>query len=231
MAKQKDNIEFAAAMPILDDLRIPLRDVIYKGQEEPDIIISNYQGKRIGVEVIGSHPLTIETKGKLNLCQRKNYLRELVKKYKEQLYEKGDKCNWLSVDFKPKAYWDWENDDIILEEIDDCINGRLRKHWIYIYNASKKDIKEENTDYISITESNIGVGAKFLWVEECVKKKEERLRVYKTLVKNKDIDEYWLVVNFIYALEVDLKRTEQFKVDTNYDRVYLVQYGDVKRLK
>lgn len=92
-------------------------------------------------------------------------------------------------------------------------------------------MKEENEDLVSITDSNIGIGAKSLWIDKYVEKKEDRLRYYKTLDKNKDIDEYWLIVNFVYAQNVDLNKTEQFEIDTEYDRLYLVQYGDVKRLK
>ena len=47
----------------------------------------------------------------------------------------------------------------------------------------------------------------------------------------KDIDEYWLIVDFVYAQNVDLNKTEQFEIDTEYDRLYLVQNGDVNRLK
>ena len=229
--EQKDNFELSAAMPILNNMGIPLCDVIYKGQDEPDILIPNYNGRCIGIEVVSSHPMKIETNGKQNLCQRKKYLSTLVKGYKKQLYKKGDKYNSLSVHFKPKAYWDWDNDNIILEEIDDCINGKLRRHWQYIYNASRKDVKEENEDIIFITDSNIGISAKSLWIKEPVDKKEERLTYYKTLDKNKRIDEYWLIVDFVYAQNVDLNKTEQFEIDTEYDRLYLVQYGDVKRLK
>lgn len=229
--EQKDNLELSAAMPIISDLGISLCDVIYRGQDEPDILIPNYNGRCIGIEVVSSHPMIIESNGKQNLCQRKKYLSQLVKNYKKQLYDKGDKCNCLSIHFKPKAYWDWGNDDIILEEIDDCINGKLRRHWQYIYNASRKDVKEENEDIIFVTDSNIGIGAKFLWIYKFVEKKEDRLRYYKTLDKNKGIDEYWLIVDFVYAQNVDLNKTEQFELDTKYDRLYLVQYGDVKRLK
>ena len=114
----KDNVEISALMPILKELNIDERSVIYKDQEMPDIIIPDYQGKKIGVEVIGCHPLTIETKGKLNLRQRENYLWGLVLKYKKQLYEQGDRHNSVGVHFKNEAYWNWGNDDIILEEID-----------------------------------------------------------------------------------------------------------------
>ena len=229
--EQKDNLELSAAMPILNNMGIPLCDVIYRGQDGPDILIPNYNGNCIGIEVVSSHPMTIESDGKLNLCQRKDYLSKLVKKYKKQLYKEGDRCNWLSVHFKSKAYWDWGNDNIILEEIDDCINGKLRRRWQYIYNASRKVVKEENEDLVSITDSNIGIGAKSPWIDKYVEKKEDRLRYYKTLDKNKDIDEYWLIVDFVYAQNVDLNKTEQFEIDTEYDRLYLVQNGDVKRLK
>ena len=70
-----------------------------------------------------------------------------------------------------------------------------------------------------------------LWKSKGVRVGIDGLQGYKELEKNKDIDEYWLIVDFVYAQNVDLNKTEQFEIDTEYDRLYLVQNGDVKRLK
>lgn len=227
--EQKDNLELAAVMPIINDLNIPLNTVIYREQEEPDIIIQD--GKRIGIETITCHPSNIDTEDKFSYLKRERHLAKLVKQYKQQLYDRGDKFNLICVHFKWDAYWDWDNDDAILAEIDDFINTRLRKHWRYIYSASRKNVKVDNNNLIIITESNFGVGAQANWIVKCIEKKEKKLKRYKSLDKNKDIDEYWLVVNFVYAQSVDLNKTESFEIKTEYDRLYLVQYNDVKRLK
>ena len=223
--EQKDNLELAAVMPIINDLNIPLNTVIYREQEEPDIIIQD--GKKIGIEVITCHPSNIDTEDKFNYLKREKHLAKLVKQYKRQLYNSGDKYNLICVHFKWEAYWDWDNDDKILEEIDDCVNARLRKHLKYIYSASRKDVKVDNDNLIIISESNFGVGAQANWIVKCVEKKDKALKRYKSLVKNEDIDEYWLVVDFVYAQGVDLNRTDQFEIKTDYDRLYLVQYSDV----
>lgn len=229
--EQKDNFELSPLLPIAKMLGIDECDIIYRNQDKPDNIITKYEGKRIGVEVVTCHPSYIDSGGKRNYLQRYSYLSDLVKQYKKRLYQNGDRKNLICVSFKWKAYWDWDNDNIILEEIDDCINGRLRKYWRYIDNAKKKDVDFENDNEICITESHIGNGAQLRWITHCVVEKEQKLQGYKELEKNKNIDEYWLIVDFVYAQNVDLNKTDQFEIDTEYDRLYLVQYGDVKRLK
>ena len=49
--------------------------------------------------------------------------------------------------------------------------------------------------------------------------------------KDKGIDEYWLVIDFVYDGPSDVLNVVVPNVQTGFERVYLVKYGDIFRIK
>ena len=64
-----------------------------------------------------------------------------------------------------------------------------------------------------------------------VEKKEKKLPQYYKSTKDENIDEFWLVINFVYDLASDISNVVVPNIQTGFERVYLVKYGDITRVK
>ena len=60
--------------------------------------------------------------------------------------------------------------------------------------------------------------------------KEKLLPKYYERNKDKGIDEYWLVIDFVYDGPSDVLNVVVPNVQTGFERVYLVKYGDIFRV-
>lgn len=63
---------------------------------------------------------------------------------------------------------------------------------------------------------------------ECIAKKESKLKNYKHLT---NYDEYWLVINFPFIEQTDFRKFEATNINSEYNRIYLVEIGSYKRIK
>ena len=90
----------------------------------------------------------------------------------------------------------------------------------------------ENGPYINSIEVFFSKTINDNHVTHCIAAKELKLQQYKMLAKNKEIDEYWLVINLPTEEHYDIDQfTPQQTYETDYTRVYIVHWEDIKVLK
>jgi len=230
----KHNLEFAAIEPILEELGICRDNVI--SSDCPDIIIKYKDNRKIGIEVIACVPLAIQSNGNINSIENENRLYNIVNDYQERI-KRSSSNKILSVMFVIDVLRSISKeelrgiDKIVIEEIDAKLRGERRKY-NYIECAELLDVN------CNEKMSSINIDACFVepidedCVRYCIDKKEIKLRQYKDDPKNADINEYWLVIHFMYARKWRIDKLEMKEpVTTGYSRVYLTQYSEINRVK
>lgn len=239
-SKCKSIAELYSIVPILKSLEIPIDDVICS--DKPDIRIKK-DGKIIGIE---------ETKCFSSENVRRAYSRQdnICKKYKEYLSSKGYSGVEVRLQFKEylhvilqKKNYDSNLNEEIFEELeryrekseinDDrkwyTIHPREYYHFKYVDWA---EFKQSNSEYIYVLETRSWICStvKTEWVKQCIENKEISLQKYKMLDDNKDVDEYWLCIN----VPTETGCYFDYFTDTfhsEYQRIYLTQNSDIKRIK
>lgn len=109
------------------------------------------------------------------------------------------------------------------------IHPREYYRFRYVDWAEFKQTNSENNIVLE-TRSWICYTVKTEWVKQCIENKEKSLQKYKMLDKNKDVDEYWLCVN----VPIESGCYFDYFTDTfhsEYQRIYLTQNTDIKRIK
>lgn len=198
--------------------------------EMPDIILPSIQDRQIGIEV------TVYIRN--DLAKNEDSLYKILRQYTKRLDKKTDKRYYIDVDFpygeKPTDIHFNSVKEKIFNEIDSFIfPNDIKTTLKYIEDASVTEIP-------GMKESYAGLGAQvYVYGEtneqlllDCIRKKEKKLKVYKSLSQNQTIKEYYLVIyaSILEHPEVrDYSLPEDFKSD--FDRIYFVDYFEMKRLK
>lgn len=229
---QKDAERFYISW-LLRELNIKDEDVT--DSDPPDFIVK-YEGRKIGLEVVGCHSLEIESNGKLSRAKTDAYLHDLYKEYERDMKARGDLPCVISVSFDESIY-QIRNLKKIRNEIIDEINS----HRAYLKGGEWKDCKyvrsvderKFSDDYTEVQrwETFWAVPAKPENILKCIEKKEKKLPQYYKSTKDENIDEFWLVINFVYDLASDISNVVVPNIQTGFERVYLVKYGDITRVK
>lgn len=239
-SKYKSIGELYSIVPILELVEIPMDDVICS--DKPDIRIKK-DGKIIGIE---------ETKCFSSENVKKAYSRQdhICKQYEKYLSSQGYNGVQVRLQFEDnlheilqKKKFNPQLIDEIFEELeryrekgemnDDrkwyTIHPREYYHFRYVDWAEFKQTNSENNIVLE-TRSWIYYTVKTEWVKQCIENKEKSLQEYKMLDKNKDVDEYWLCVN----VPTETGCYFDYFTDTfnsEYQRIYLTQNKDIKRIK
>ena len=230
---QKDSEKYVFN-PIAELLGIPFQEIDFT-QESPDIHFE-YEGFRIGAEVISCHSLSIETNGEICVVETQNELQKILNQYKELLITRGESSKRVSVSFKNNIYQvtklkDIKNDifneiDALLEIHDDDFDD-LREYK-YVNYANSYDINIDFVD-VGIIDSYWSSPAKVENILKCINRKETKIFEYKK--KNPQIKEYWLIVDFRQDRDVDIRHISIPNLQTEYKRVYLTKYNDLVQIK
>ena len=207
--RQKYGERFALHI-LTDELIIP-RDAIIES-ESPDFIFE-YEGKKIGAEVVEYHRDPKETEA------RKAY-QKAIDKYKGV---KGKITSITVFDENIRAFNGKMSEGQLLEEISnllsdpDCDAQHLEA-------ADEWDLDSESELPVSVCSIGECQHVKTDVLEKIIRNKEKKLNRYKNL--HNDIDEFWLIV-YVDTYEYDyFENMEKPKIDTSYDRIYLTHLTD-----
>ncbi len=251
-ADTQQRIELYQVSPVLDSLGIASTAVICS--DKPDIIIPDHDGKRIGVELVECRPSAIGNRKGQTMAMVSNRIDRVCERYRQILVARGEEHTHVSLSFTDEAHrlelgiTDREFQERVLEEIERHIK----------YNAVYKN-RHRNIDeylrlhkagcfrykYISDYRANTFLHNTFVspiyaycvaqvepnHILYAIAKKEGKLQEYRQNPKNADIEEYWLVVNVPKEERCDFDYLKPFDIDSQYARIYLTQWSEMKRIK
>ena len=195
---------------LTDKLSIP-RDSIIES-ESPDFIFE-YEGKKIGAEVVEYHRDPKETEA------RKAY-QKAIDEYKGK---RGKITSITVFDENIRAFNGKKSKKQLLEEIDNLLSNPDNDA-LNLEAADEWDLDSESELPVSVC--SIGICQHVLTdvLEKVIRNKEKKLTTYKCI--HDDFDEFWLIV-YVDQYEYDyFEKMEKPKVDTFYDRIYLTHIVD-----
>ena len=249
----KHRNELIAAEPVLYDINEHIESILLI--DKPDIKVTTKDGVVLGIEVIECHPSVIKTKGKENMAhayRRIDYACDVcTKKFKDE----GKEHTFGHVYFKEEAYKIRMKSDEFASNVIEEIERHIRNDQ-YISNPHLlglekfMEMREQGEfDYLFVEGINIRIEPSLstailpshaYWVKDmndfyinhCLEEKEKKLVEYKKMEENKDITEYWLVINLPFSAEHDFENyVQQASLNTKYERVYLTKWSHKLRLK
>lgn len=253
--KHKKEIYFV--MPILKEIGVTIDSILC--QDSPDIVIPNYEGRCIGIEVTQCWPSTIDTNNSQNRARAESIILDACTAYEEILRKEGITRQCVLVGFSQAAYNINQNVkkdtfiSLVLNEIErhirndryefydknDKIAFRLylsmlqKGDFLYDYVTSVRTIKL-NTDVllVSPTYTYWAKDIKKEHIEHRIKDKESKIIQYKTNYKNENIEEYWLVINLPVCEGYEFEYFDtDLLINNSFERVYITQMNKYKRLK
>lgn len=228
---RKKRLELASIRPILIACNIPESNVICfkedgKEQEEPDFIIKDFEGKRVGVEVVNC---VASLKHGNNHVRVQSDIETAIKEYENRLKKSGEHHIHVTLDLASGIYSTNQKQAEFIEsfiaEIENHRQGKTSQQ-IYVEKVTCFEHKALHTCVICpffymtrpITKDDFAS-----WID----KKENKLKNYREKNDNKDIDEYWLV---IHAPSAELLSVEDYHQEapiiSQYTRIYLTAFFD-----
>ncbi len=205
-----------ALKPLLKELQIPS----YVCSDKPDARIS-YEGKVIGIEVVGYHRSE-------EYMKASSALDDSLKKYENIINERGERGKQISVmmDEEQTVHYTKSDEKQLYNEIENSING-VDEFFQYILFADADPILPPNEN-CEVMRCGIAF-CEHLSTDQIlavIDKKGLKLRKYKGLTKNRDIDEYWLVI-YVNQHEYDYFEGQQLpSIESEYRRIYLTHSTD-----
>jgi len=219
--------------------------------EEPDMRFP-LDGKIIGVEITKCVVSDLQSGGKMNMQRTGNYTQKILEDCKAALSGVLQGFE-LHIDFSAecKSLLSTAHPDLnkirnqILAEILNCIRAKAFSSsdtfnktadmYCAIYSDAIWGVKLQGTDALHIMSGFEGGFVQSLdpqFIQYSIKKKELKLRNYRSLAKNKDIDEFWLLVSIPYGEYYSLELLRISNVNSNYDRIYMSScLGGCERIK
>ena len=213
--------ELFSISPLLEELGVSAK-TIKLDEERPDFSFE-YEGKKIGVE---------ETKCKYRKRYyiNDNVIHAVLHDIRPILEEEGASKMNLKIFFKEDVYLNinfneeelkqeikslYNHQSIETKYIDDLIVEYVDSDYFRIQMFLNKELKEIEPSIIY----------------KSILQKEDRLEGYKHLEKNKDINEYWLVIR-MWDNSISYINQSFTEIESNYDRIYLVSHHEpILRIK
>lgn len=260
---EKKQEERRAIIPMLRECNIPSENVICvkedgTEQEEPDFIITNYNGKCIGVEVVKCVS-SKNSDSPTNCIEVDNNTEKALSDYKKMMIERGELHTHIKVTptlnmhyapYRQKEYIEKFITEIERHrEVDNVYNGYIVKGDMSLFEEYDR-LNDINAFQYELIESIDVFAHEWIdtevWCERitypCAIKesdflpfvniKENKLTSYKDKTENANIEEYWLVVDvpFVEALSIDDYKQKN-NIDSSYDRIYLTGFDNSNRVK
>ncbi|MDE6779665.1 MAG: hypothetical protein K2J51_09415 [Alistipes sp.] len=240
---------------MLRSLGIPVQRVVLS--DRPDAVITDFCGRRVGVEVMECRPSSIVSKGRNSKAQARNLVDFACRQYEKILAERGYEHIRAHINFKDKAYRvdrsinRLQFVDSILDEIErhrrnDRYERRRRQlsrkdfiamklsgafHYEYVSSVRFADCYPHSTLISPVYCYWVGC-VRDEHILHCVKQKDAKLEEYRRLPENGDISEYWLVLNIPIEEECDFEHYRpSCEIETAYDRIYLTRREELLRIK
>ena len=195
--------------------------------EEPDARIV-YDGKQIGVEVVGYHRSK-------TIVESLSALEKSLQKYEDRVNEKGERGKQISIliSAQQAAHYNKNiHEDLLFEEISDCLNG-VDRSYVFIDDVTADAILPLE-DKCIVVYGSYGECHEIdtCKIKEIIHNKNEKLIRYKEKADNQDIDEYWLLIYVNYNEYDYFKKYVPYQIESDYTRIYLANLTDgVLRIK
>lgn len=216
----KQRFELFSVRSVFEELEISLKDVTLRDRPDFSFI---FEGSNIGLE---------ETKCSFNekAFKTESRLLFLLKEYRKELEAKGRYGIEVSFLLKEEIYnknkISW---DIFKSEIEKLCEGEIFETE-YIDEAIIESVPTE-TIKVRMYSGREPQKLTFTHIREIILKKEEKLKEYKLLDSNKNINEYWLAIN-ICENSFSYKDFVLDNIDSEYNRIYLVSsHEELRRIK
>ena len=213
-------------------------------RERPDCLFTNPNGTIIGIEVV-----CCMNEGD-DVLKMQNDLYKACKYCEKQLKRLGvsDLVVWVLFDnsLQRKAVKDHKFNSVVAEEIishiandrrlrkDELLKEKLKREGkcIYKYVQSVSCTKYRNTPLeVAPIEMfflpDISVSA----IENVVRKKEIKLKEYKTLPKNSNITEYWLMISIPFESYTQMGDLSGFTIQSDFSRIYITDSYEARQIK
>ena len=213
--------ELFSISPLLEELGVSIK-AIKLDEERPDFSFE-YKGKKIGLE---------ETKCKYRkrYYVNDNVIHAVLHSIRPELEERGESRISMKIYFKENVYKRINfNEEELKQEIwSHYENQSANKKYI-----EKLIIEHVDSEFIQIqmflNKEQIEIDPNVIY--KSISQKEDRLEGYKQLEKNKDINEYWLVIR-MWDNSISYINQSFSEIDTKYDRIYLVSHHEpILRIK
>lgn len=245
--------ELQAATPVLEHLGVDIAKVILG--DRPDLVLPEYEGKRIGIEVVELRPTAINCGKKgISMAKVEDRINRVCEKIKKRLIAQGMSHTFVHISFTDKAESlelnipDREFQQRVFEEIErhkryDAVYRNRHSNperylqldkagcFNYEYVASYQEEESRYHTFISPHGGWCSNSVTQNHILTVVRNKEDRLATYKEMECNQSIDEYWLVINVPKNERHDFDDLQSFELDSQYTRIYLTQWRDYKQLK
>lgn len=213
---------------VLNGKRIPTENCI--SSDRPDIIIPTEDKKAIGVEVV--------TYRATNNAENETALYKILVEYGKKVDKEGGEKYYLTVLFHgaelPANVNFKEIKETLFKELDNCrLDKPERIYNEYISKVSKCLIPGLDETFVGLSSAFFYDNVNDKLLENVISKKSKKLKQYKTLNREFDITEWWLVIYFPTIEHTDFSKYERAsKLCTGYDHVYLAESGNLyKELK
>lgn len=201
-------------IPIIRYLGIDLCNV--EIDDKPDVIIKDYEGKIIGVENVEYHSNS-------NVLKTNSRLNDICDEYEQMLRDRGEKGFQLNVHFCEYIYSlkRINSKDVI----DDIEYSRKYGHGTkFVWYTMRSDIIPDDVKVLQMGSGFISDEIDYSIIRKKIEIKDAKLKEYKQLEKNKNIDEYWLNINIPYDEYAIYKPDDTLNIESKYNRIYLSTY-------
>ncbi len=212
---QKYSERFALSI-LTDDLRIPGDSIMES--ESPDFLF-NYEGKKIGAEVVEYHRNPKETEA------RKAYQKS-INNYKGK---RGKLTSVIVFDENVTTFNRKQSERQLSKEIDNLLKDKFYDAQL-VQSADEWDFDSDSELPISVCSIGVCQHINPDILEQTIRNKEQKLIAYKE--KHNDLDEFWLIV-YVNMYEYDyFEKMALPVIRTSYNRIYLTHIADrVLRIK
>ena len=249
----KHRNELIAVEPVLYDINEHIKNILLC--DKPDVKVKTKEGIVLGIEVIECHPSSIKTNKKKSLTHAYKKIDYACEQCTQKFKDENKEHEYGYVYFTEEAYKTnlrpKEFASKVVEEIERHIRNDQYLSNPHLLGLEKFEEMSEHGefDYLYVEGINIWtdpslstaiLASHAYWVKDmndcyinhCLEEKEKKLVEYKKMEENKNITEYWLVINLPSSEEHDFENyVQQNKLNTEYERVYLTQWNRKLRLK
>ena len=232
--------EKGAIHSILERLNIKERDVLFR--DNPDVLIENYNGKHVGIEIVECRPSVILKGGQNSESRLFDIKWSICQGYKKWLYKNNNIGYIVWIFFKNKfedTIKGITKDRIVQEVVNElkifAIDKIEEREYFncndskYLHHLDVRRYHRAHNEVVPMGRARyIEPITKYL-IDETIKKKEDKIEQY---FKNcPEMEECWLCINLPLSEFYDLDGFE-YKIDiSNYNRIYITQSDKLLQLK
>jgi hypothetical protein len=227
-AEYRHQKELFQVEPILKEIGVSRNECIC--DDRPDIILPDYDGKTIGIEVVCYG----EGKNTKNLAA----LNKVLSEYQAKIDKESDKRYEIFVIKQDGEFPINRNFHRIKKKMFAEIDGLRNKtldpfECEYIYSVSFLEVPNMIKSHVAPVHAFWYGNTDIDLLNRIIEKKNKKLAEYKKMNRPTPITEYWLDIFYPVDEETDFRKlsiTEELS-QNDFDRIYLTEIRDCKRIK